>query len=603
MHYPRFTKVIIDHFISKDNTISIRNKINLHTARDDSLLGALKFVSKTEDFQKYGELIHDGMINDGIKQSQAYNTYLDMLLGKFLLRMQGSSRSYYCPPSTGVVIRDTPAKSVSKKKAPAKVDRGKGIELLSDVTLLKDAQLKKTLRKSNRETHKLQTSDSSEGSDFESKVPNEQTDKTKDTSEGTGVKPGVSKADSSNSDNESWGDSEDESEDVHDEDNNDDDDGNGDDNGNDDDGGNDTQDSERTDSDDDENPSFILKDYEEEEQEDEYVHTQETDKSDNEEKMHEEEDDDVAKKLYGYLNITQRLRDTDMTNAEQGGEDQQNASHEYGFVQEEDDGHVTLTTVHDKTKDVNKIASLVNTSTVPPLPPPINTSLHLIIIPQKQTPDSITTTTNPTMTLPEIPNFASLFQFNQRVSALETKMSEFNQTSQFVKVVSSISSIVNKYLASKMKEAVDVAIIKEQVKAQVSKIMPQIEKYVTESLGAEILIDKMETNKSINRSDIQKNLYNALVEAYNLDKDIITSYGDVVTLKRGRDDQDKDEDPSVGSDRGTKRRKSSKDAKPSKGSKSKKSKSSSSSKGTQSQPKSLSKSTQAEELEFEVAYT
>ncbi|GJV56979.1 hypothetical protein Tco_1457984 [Tanacetum coccineum] len=173
------------------------------------------------------------------------------------------------------------------------------------------------------------------------------------------------------------------------------------------------------------------------------------------------------------------------------------------------------------------------------------------------------------------------------------------------------------------------AIIKEHVKAQVSKIMPQIKKYIAESLGAEvlvrstnqpqtsyavaaslsefelkkILIDKMETNKSINRSDIQKNLYNALVEAYNSDKDIITSYGDVVTLKRGRDDQDKDEDPSAGSDRGTKRRKSSKDAEPSKGLKSKESKSSSSSKGTQSQPKSSGKSAQAEEPEFEAADT
>ncbi|GJX80341.1 hypothetical protein Tco_0328490 [Tanacetum coccineum] len=211
-------------------------------------------------------------------------------------------------------------------------------------------------------------------------------------------------------------------------------------------------------------------------------------------------------------------------------------------------------------------------------------------------------------------------------------MSKFNQTSQFAKAVSLILGIVDKYLASKMKEAVDVAvwlqsnklkeeaeaenqeffnqvdstmmeIIKEQVKAQVSKIMPQIEKYVTESLGVEelILIDKMETNKSINRPDIQKNLYNALVEAYNIDKDIITSYGDVVTLKKGRDDQEKDEDPSAGSDRRMKRRKSSKDAEPSKGSKSKESKSSSSSKGTQSQPKSLGKSTQADEPEFKAA--
>ncbi|GKE79787.1 hypothetical protein Tco_1549787, partial [Tanacetum coccineum] len=73
-------------------------------------------------------------------------------------------------------------------------------------------------------------------------------------------------------------------------------------------------------------------------------------------------------------------------------------------------------------------------------------------------------------------------------------------------------------------------IIKDQVKAQVSKIMPKIEK--------RFYIDKMEANKSINRSDNQKNLYNALVESYNSEKDIITSYGDVVLLKRGRDDQD-----------------------------------------------------------------
>ncbi|GJV26595.1 hypothetical protein Tco_1379290 [Tanacetum coccineum] len=39
MPYPRFTKFIISHFISKDKTISIRNRINLHTIHADSLLG------------------------------------------------------------------------------------------------------------------------------------------------------------------------------------------------------------------------------------------------------------------------------------------------------------------------------------------------------------------------------------------------------------------------------------------------------------------------------------------------------------------------------------------------------------------------------------
>nr|GFA50817.1 hypothetical protein [Tanacetum cinerariifolium] len=106
----------------------------------------------------------------------------------------------------------------------------------------------------------------------------------------------------------------------------------------------------------------------------------------------------------------------------------------------------------------------------------------------------------------------------------------------------------------------------------------------------------MEENKSINRSNIQKNLYNALVESYNSDKDIITSYGDVVTLKRGRDDQDKDEDPSAGSNRGSKRRRSGKEAKLSKEPTHKESKSTSSSKGaSRSQLTSSGKSAYAEE--------
>nr|GEY94778.1 hypothetical protein [Tanacetum cinerariifolium] len=65
------------------------------------------------------------------------------------------------------------------------------------------------------------------------------------------------------------------------------------------------------------------------------------------------------------------------------------------------------------------------------------------------------------------------------------------------------------------------------------------------------LIDKMEGNKSIHQSDEQRNLYKALLEAYEYDKIILETYGDTVTLKRRRDDDaNKDEEPSAGSDRG-----------------------------------------------------
>nr|GEW16302.1 hypothetical protein [Tanacetum cinerariifolium] len=69
-----------------------------------------------------------------------------------------------------------------------------------------------------------------------------------------------------------------------------------------------------------------------------------------------------------------------------------------------------------------------------------------------------------------------------------------------------------------------------------------------------ILIEKMEGNKSIQRSDEQRNLYKALVEAYESDKIILDAYGETVTLKRRRDDDaDKDEEPSAGPDRESKR--------------------------------------------------
>nr|GEU98146.1 hypothetical protein [Tanacetum cinerariifolium] len=48
---PRFTKIIINHFISQNKSIFMKNKINLHTARDDILLGTLKYVSKIEERQ------------------------------------------------------------------------------------------------------------------------------------------------------------------------------------------------------------------------------------------------------------------------------------------------------------------------------------------------------------------------------------------------------------------------------------------------------------------------------------------------------------------------------------------------------------------------
>ncbi|GKB39401.1 hypothetical protein Tco_0884343 [Tanacetum coccineum] len=159
--------------------------------------------------------------------------------------------------------------------------------------------------------------------------------------------------------------------------------------------------------------------------------------------------------------------------------------------------------------------------------------------------------------------------------------------------------------------------VKEQVKAQVSKILPKIEKIVNEQLEAEvmtrsstesktslaiaanlselelkkILIEKMKSNKSINKSNEQKNLYKALVEAYESDKLILDTYGDTVSFKRRRDNEDKDEEPSTGSNQGSKRRGAGKEPESTSASKEKTSKTTSkSTDGSKSQHKSAGES-------------
>nr|GEV87382.1 hypothetical protein [Tanacetum cinerariifolium] len=120
---------------------------------------------------------------------------------------------------------------------------------------------------------------------------------------------------------------------------------------------------------------------------------------------------------------------------------------------------------------------------------------------------------------------------------------------------------------------------------------------LTEFELKKILIHKMEKSQSNLTANEHKELYKALVNSYNIDKDLFLVYGKVVSLKRGREDKDKDEDPLARSDQWMKKRNTSKDAKSSKGLKSKESKSTSSSKGTTcSQPKSSSKSAQAKKL-------
>nr|GEY82257.1 hypothetical protein [Tanacetum cinerariifolium] len=266
-------------------------------------------------------------------------------------------------------------------------------------------------------------------------------------------------------------------------------------------------------------------------------------------------------------------------------------------------------------------------TSVAPLPmtaPTMTPSTIATITTTSQAP--ILPTTTPSTIIQDLPNFGSLFGFDNRLRTLEANFSEFMQTNQFAGAVFAILGIVQRYMDQRMNEAVKVAVqiqsghlhdeaqrenneflktvdeniqkiikeqVKKQVKVQVSKILPRIEQTVNEQLENE----KMEGNKSIQRSDEQMNLYKTLVKAYESDKIILDTYGETVTLKRRRDDDaDKDEEPSAGPDRGSKRRKEGKEPESASAPKEKAIRSSGkSTQGTKSRQASASESAIAEE--------
>ncbi|GJS71342.1 hypothetical protein Tco_0704183 [Tanacetum coccineum] len=384
----------------------MRNRINLHTVRDDSLLGTLKFISKTEDSQKYGALIHDGMINQEIKDSKAYKTYYDFDTGKTTPKKARkfkkiASLSKKLSPvleaepakkpkqarklakksttilTTGVVIRDTHGVFVSKKKAQTKGDKGKGTELLSDAELLEAAQVKEALNKSKKDSHKLHASGSGDGVGSEPKVPDEYKDKTTGTNEGT--------------------------------------------------------DSESTNSDEEENPNLNLKDDEEEEtQDDEYVHTPDyyvpTNEETNDENREcdEQEYDDMYKdvdvKYLGAESEKEGKGDAEMTDADQ-----------------------------DNTKDSKQSSSVssdfaskfLNLDNVPPVVDEVASTMNvkpLTSFPQLSTPNPAPTTAPATTLIHVFLDFSSLFGFDQRVSTLEKELSQFKQVDHSAQILASIKS-------------------------------------------------------------------------------------------------------------------------------------------------------------------
>nr|GEX13708.1 hypothetical protein [Tanacetum cinerariifolium] len=588
MYYPRFTKVIIHYFMSKDPSIprrnkdpSIprRNKVSWHYVRDDQMFTTIKL-------EYYA--VATGATPPKTKAS--------------VWKMKSSFDTTFTPPPTDAV--GTRLSTSAKGKQPAKASKAKSLITIFEVAMTEAKQLKLATKRSLQQTHISQASDSG-------------------ANKGTGSIPGVPDVPTEESDKEiSWKSSDEEDDDDVDEGSNDQDDDAQDDD--------DDQDDENTDDDDQD---------EGDDDDDQEEGNGEENLGLNIGRKEGQDEEDDKDELYRDVNINLEGRVVQMVDVH--------------TTQEFEDSHVTLTLVNpdgqqqsssvsfqfmtsmlNPTPDAGINSIFETTSqmdvqaptTVAPFPlsaPTLTPSTIATIstVPQAPTPP----TTAPSTLLQDLPNFGSLFEFDHRLKTLEANFSESVQTNQFVGAVSSIPGIVQRYMDQRMNEAVKVAIqiksnrlrdeaqakneeflknldeniqkiIKEQVKEQV-KTPYAVTADLSEMELKKILIEKMEGNKSIHRSNEERNLYKALVVAYESDKIILDTYADTVTLKRHHDDDaDKDGEPFTGLDLWSKRRREGKEPESASAPKEKATRSAGkSTQGSKSRQTSTSESATAEE--------
>nr|GEZ92713.1 hypothetical protein [Tanacetum cinerariifolium] len=553
MYYPRFTKVIIDYFMMRKPSIPRRNRINWHYVRDDVLFSTIKVVSRHQTTQQYGAILPIELTTDDIRNSKAYKEYYACAAGEAApkpkasaRKKKGDSASSTTPPTptpTTTVVAAPRLSATAKGKQPA---RETTPTEPTDVERTEAEQLKIILKRSRQETHISQQRGSS-------------------TDEGTGSRPGVLDVPSDDSKEElSWnsfddedvdeqtkgreeseGDKTDESDDRSDDGNDDDNDetvkagSDKDDDDNDDEEElvkNDDEDTESGKGDDEVSESKRESDEEETRQEEEksfdpIPRTPEgseeegSDEEDQELRLSEEariQKEEEADELYRNVDINQG----------RGLQVTQNIEY----------SHVTLTPVHPDGPQESSSVSSFMTSMLNPIneagvesiftkasspivslqtPTPIMTHFTIATITTSRD-APIPPTTIPSIILENLSTFNSAFRFDERLRIEES-----------VNATLKAEALTRSFYSSRTSYAIAANLSKMELK--------------------KILIEKMKGNKSIQRSDEQRNLYKALVEAYDADKAILDIYGESTILKRRRDDDDQ-EGPSTGLDRGSKRR-------------------------------------------------
>ncbi|GKD08072.1 hypothetical protein Tco_1187757, partial [Tanacetum coccineum] len=179
------------------------------------------------------------------------------------------------------------------------------------------------------------------------------------------------------------------------------------------------------------------------------------------------------------------------------------------------------------------------------------------------TPSLTIETTNP---LSNLPDFSSVFQFNDRITALEKEVADLKKDPLHTQVTSLVGSHLDTRLGESIQEFMNflskslTARIKEQVKDQLPQILPQevsnLASPVIEKL-IKVSRDEVTLAKESSQPQSTYEATSTLTE-FELKKILLNK----IEKSQSRKDKDKDEDPSAGSDRGLKKRKTSKDVEP-----------------------------------------
>ncbi|GJZ39687.1 hypothetical protein Tco_0586250 [Tanacetum coccineum] len=152
---------------NKDHKETIQYLEGGFIPNQQSVLGTLRLVSKSDEYQVYGALLPEGMFNQQMRDSPAHKTYLAFTIGAATPKR---ARKFKKPSSSSFSSK----KKTLVNEGPPSKDRieSKEIELLSDAALLEEAQLKKAIKQSRREriSHKAVASSEEDITDEDDKA-------------------------------------------------------------------------------------------------------------------------------------------------------------------------------------------------------------------------------------------------------------------------------------------------------------------------------------------------------------------------------------------------------------------------------------------------